>query len=380
MSSPLRRLAGTALAGSLALAAALPAPALAGAGGAIGGPLMGSRGVVVNLAPGLAPLPKQLPASSWLVADATTGQVLAARDPHGRFLPASTLKVLTAITLLPLLAPTQLVTVSEADAGVDGSKVGLVPHMRYAVSQLFTALLVVSANDAAEALADAAGGPVRTVALMNAEAAYLNADDTVAKTPSGLDAPGESSSAYDLALLARAALAIPAFRHYDEIVLSYMPAPHGHRFQIYTHNDLLTTYPGDIGGKNGYTSAAQGTYFGAATRGGHTIIVALMHANPDFWPMARGLLDWGFAVDGRISPVGQLVAPGPPAVPSVAPALQARTVRRAAAAHHPESLSLPLALAAASALLAGALRYRFRRRRRRPVGIPSKAPGGHWRL
>lgn len=381
MNSPARRLPGILLAASLAVLAAAPAPALAGGGGApLGGPLMGSTGVVVNESPGLPPLPAHLAASSWLVADATTGQVLAARDPHGRFLPASTLKMLTAVTLLPLLPPTRLVTVSEADAGIDGSKVGLVPHMRYSVAQLFTALLVVSANDAAQALADAAGGPQRTISLMNAEAAYLNADDTVAKTPSGLDAPGESSSAYDLALIGRAALALPAFRHYDEIVLSYMPAPHGRRFQIYTHNFLLTSYPGDIGGKNGYTIAARGTYFGAATRDGHTIIVTLMHATPDFWPMARALLNWGFAADGRIAPVGQLVAPGPPRVAVARPVVQPQGLRRVAQPHKRGIPTVPLGIAALSALTAGTVRYRYRRRRQGVVRISTGPPARRPRL
>jgi D-alanyl-D-alanine carboxypeptidase (penicillin-binding protein 5/6) len=272
---------------------------------------LGSRGVVVQPlagAPAL-PSPAQLPASSWLVADATTGQVLAAKAAHARFLPASTLKMLTAVTLLPRFTPSMRVRVSNADASVDGSRVGLVPGKRYTVATLFTSLLVVSANDAAEALANAAGGNRATLAAMNAEAHHLQADDTVAMTPSGLDGTGESSSAYDLALIARAGLAMPSFRHYVGIIRAKVPGRHHKHFAIYTHNQLLTTYRGDIGVKNGYTVAAMGTDVQAATRHGHTILVTLMHANPNFWPMARNLLNWGFAAEGKVTPVGSLVPP-----------------------------------------------------------------------
>lgn len=280
----------------------------------IGGPLLAASGVVERPLPGAPalPPPSNLPASSWLVANLTTGEVLAAKDPHGKFLPASTMKVLTADTLLPKLDPTSMVDATFKDATVDGSRVGLVPGMHYSVSKLFTCMLVVSANDAADALAQANGGIKHTVNQMNAEAVKLQADDTFAKTPSGLDGVGETTSAYDLALLAKAGLAMPSFRHYIATVRSRVPAPHHKHFAIYTHNELLTTYRGDIGVKNGYTVAAMGTYIGAATRGGQTIVVTLMHAYPNFWPMATDLLNWGFRANGKVEPVGTLVSPLPP--------------------------------------------------------------------
>jgi D-alanyl-D-alanine carboxypeptidase (penicillin-binding protein 5/6) len=334
------------------------------AGGVVGGDLLGSRGVVEQPLAGAPALPHNIGAvGSWLVADVDTGAVLAAKAPHARFLPASTLKTLTAVTLLPRLDPQQLVTATNADASVDGSKVGLVPGQRYSIATLFTALLVVSGNDAADALAQAAGGIPQTVSLMNAEARYLQADDTLARTPSGLDAPGETTSAYDLALIARAGLAMPAFRHYIGIVRGWMPAPHGKRFQIYTHNHLLTTYRGDIGVKNGYTVAAGATYVGAATRGGRTIVVTLMHAPPDFWPQARALLDWGFAADGHVTPVGTLVGPAQ-ATPTVQ---QVSHDTLAAGPHHVASGSIAswkVLLLATSAGLAIVVTTQRQRRRR----------------
>lgn len=333
--------------------------------------MLGSRGVVVDSQRGAPPLPKGLTAASWLVADADTGEVLAAKAPHVRHLPASTLKVLTAITLLPRLDPSQMVRASWQDAATDGTKVGLVPGMKYSVDTLFTSMLVVSANDAAGALAEAAGGIGPTVRLMNDTARHLQADDTNARTPSGLDAKGESSSAYDLALLGRAGLAMPAFRHYIGIVMDHVPAPHHKRFEIYTHDQLLTSYPGMIGGKNGYTVAASATFVGAARRHGHTILVTLMHAPPYFWPQAKSLLDWGFAADGKVVPVGQLVEPSTGKTTTV-PQHASRTTTVFLSAHRPSSpvASWQLLALAGSAAVAATVTARRMRRRTHALSLP----------
>ncbi|HET7406843.1 MAG TPA: hypothetical protein VFJ21_06855 [Mycobacteriales bacterium] len=338
---------------------------------AVGGPALASHGMVVDSDPGAPPVPADLTASSWLVADLDSGAVLAARDPHGRYLPASTLKTLTALTLIPLLDPDTVVRPTYDDIAVDGSKVGLVDTMGYPVRQLFTAMLVVSANDAADTLATAAGGIPKTLALMNAEAQKLRAYDTHAGTPSGLDAPGQTSSAYDLALIARAAMALPDFRSYVAIVHSAVSAPAGKTIDIYTHDRLLTNYPGAIGIKNGYTVAAQATFVGAATRNGHTLVVTLMHAAPSVWKEAERLLDWGFAAIGHVQPVGQLVDPQPDRTRATA-ALHAAPVRTSAAAQSGGGLgALPIGLGvSAVVLLIGSWLRRSATRRRRRYSLP----------
>jgi D-alanyl-D-alanine carboxypeptidase (penicillin-binding protein 5/6) len=278
-------------------------------------------------APALPP-PSALPASSWLVANLTTGEILAAKDPHGRYLPASTLKTLTALTLIPRLDKHASVKASFQSESVDGTQAGLVPGTGYRVSKLFTCMLVMSANDAANALAIANGGIRHTVAQMNATARGLQAYDTRADTPSGLDGPGETTSAYDLALIAQADYKIHAFRKYVGTETAVVPAPHHKHFQIQSHNDLLTTYRGDIGGKNGYTVAAQATYVGVARRNGQTLVVSLMHGYPLWAPMARSLLNWGFHANGKVQPVGTLVQPLPPN--------SGEEAARTAAAHNPQ--------------------------------------------
>lgn len=285
----------------------------AGRPAVLGGRQLASRGVIVNYpAHGRSPKLPAVPASAWVVADAGTGQVLAARDPHGLYRPASTLKVLTAIALMPVLSPGRQVVASKWAAGTEPSKVGLLAGRRYLVSDLFKALLMISANDAAVALAQATGSYAQGMAIINAEARRLRADDTVAKRPNGLDAPGQHVSAYDEALFARAALALPQFMQDEALRTARFPVRPRHWITLHTQNTMLDTFPGDLGGKIGWTTPARATFIGWARRGQRTLVVSILHATPlTELNTAAALLNWGFATDGRIVPVGTLVRPLP---------------------------------------------------------------------
>src|ERR1044071_3744751 len=163
-------------------AAASPSPAAIGPG--IGGAqLSGRRGLVHYPSGAVVPRLPKIKASAWVIADAATGQVLAAKDPHGWYRPASTLKVLTAISLIPALNPNAMVVASKQASTVSPNIVRLMRGHSYKVSDLFTALLTISANDAAMALAQATGSLRQGMAVINAEARHLQADDTVAGTP-----------------------------------------------------------------------------------------------------------------------------------------------------------------------------------------------------
>lgn len=301
-----RRLALAAAALVLPLLSTAPADAARPA--AVGGGQLASRATIV---PTGAPALPATSAASWLVADLDTGEVLGAKDPHGRYAPASTLKTLTAETLIPKLDRRTLVTPTWDDVNVDGSKVGLVTTVRYPVDELFRSMLVVSGNDAALTLATANGGVAKTVSEMNAEARRLQADDTRAVNDNGLDAPGQTSSAYDLALIARAGMQLPDFRDYVATKRARIRgAKPGTAIAMSSHDKLLWNYPGAIGIKNGFTVTARATFVGAATRGGRTLVVTLMRTNPRYWPEAAALLDWGFkALSLGVTPVGQLVEP-----------------------------------------------------------------------
>ncbi|MGO9295807.1 MAG: D-alanyl-D-alanine carboxypeptidase family protein [Streptosporangiaceae bacterium] len=304
----------------------------------VGGARLASPGVVVNYPARSARRVPRVPARAWVIADAGTGQVLAAKDAHGEFPPASTLKVLTAITLIPRLNPGALVRASRQATSVVPNVVGLIRGRQYRVAALFRALLMISANDAAVALAQATGSYSRGIGLMNAEAHRLQAYDVLAKDPNGLPAAGQHVSAYDLALIARQALRSPAFMRYDSTLVARFLVRPRHKVTLVNQNTLLTDYRGGIGGKIGWTEAAHATYIGLARRHGVTLIVTLLHCTP-LQEITSGerLLNWGFATDGKVAPVGTLVPPRPAARPAAAGASPspAATAARSAAAAKP---------------------------------------------
>ncbi|MET0763558.1 MAG: serine hydrolase [Blastococcus sp.] len=296
-------------------------------GSTVGGDGLDTRGTVV--ADGAPPLPEGLAAAGWLVADATTGDVLAARDPHGRYYPASTLKTLTLLTLAPVLDPAQVVTGTAEDENIEGSRVGLVTGGQYPVTLLFQALMMQSGNDAANALARAAGGVDATVEAMNETAARLGAYDTVAGTPSGLDVAGQSSSPYDLALIFRALLENPDTAAVLTTPTAQMPAiaDRSPGYQIQNQNPLLASYPGNLGAKNGFTDAARHTFVTAAERDGRRLVVSVMAT--ENVPLRAAdqavlLLDWGFSVPEGADGVGRLVGPADLTTPTPAPATTTR--------------------------------------------------------
>ena len=290
------------------------------------------------------------------MADADTGEILGAKDPHGRYLPASTLKTLTAVTLIPRLDPCQIYTPTAADLHAECTCVGVAAGVAYRIRMLFTGMLIYSGNDAANTLAGAYGGVDKTVAAMNAEAHYLKAYDTQAGTPSGLDTPGERSSAYDLALIARAGLAMPDFASYVSTRHVLFPvAKDGKTETKFTHVKLLPNYDGAIGIKNGFTVAAQATYVGAATRNGHTIIATLMHSTVGtaVWHEDAALLDWGFAAIGKATPVGQLVDPDQPPAPSSAASAAAGTTTSAGEPPPPRTAARPAVIITKESIVVG---------------------------
>jgi len=279
-----------------------------------GGAQLSVKGEQVNLGAGAQPVP-EIYARTWLIADATTGQILASKKAHVQRAPASTLKALTALTLLPNLDSAEPIRATKKAANIYGSRVGLKEGKKYTVDELFYAMMLPSGNDAAIALAQANGGVKQTVAQMNDVASALQATNTVVKNTSGLDAPGQVSTAYDLALVARAALAREDFRTYVSTKRTTFPTVKKARKTIYNSNRLLTGgYKGALGVKTGYTTKAGRTFIGAAERNGTTLIVVLMGIKETTKGAAEKLLDWGFANHDSVTPVGQLVEPTDPTI------------------------------------------------------------------
>lgn len=295
-------------------------------------------GTHVRPRPGAPEVP-DLTARAWLIADARTGEVLAAHDAHRKLAPASTLKTLFALTVLPILPagirhrvePEEL-----ADIGPGSSLVGVAEHRTYRVSDLWNGVFLSSGNDAVHVLAELSGGWRATARRMQAKARALGARDTRVKSPDGYDAPGQVSSAFDLAVFGRAGLRNPEFARYCAREEARFPARDGGSYGIVNTNRLLTgadgvePYRGLIGVKNGYTSNAGNTLVAAARRDGRTLVATVLNPRSDdgfaVYEEARALLDWGFKAAGRVDPVGSLDAlraeplRGPEAESAAAPA------------------------------------------------------------
>lgn len=280
-----------------------------------GGERMAECGLV--LPEGAPPLPSRLTPQSWVLADLDTGEVLAAHDPHARHRPASLIKVLLALVVIDELDPDATVRVTQQDANQEGTSVGIVPNKTYTVDKLLHGLLMHSGNDVAHALARKLGSVPAALGKMNALANKLGAKDTRAATPSGLDGPGMTTSAYDFGLLMRAAMNTPEFVEAVHTQRVRFPGRSGQPgYEVYNDNKLLGTYPGFIGGKTGFTDDARHTYTGAAERGGRRIVVSMLRGEQRPIRMsdqARLLLDYGFALAEEKTPaVGKLVEPPKP--------------------------------------------------------------------
>lgn len=261
--------------------------------------------------PGTAAIPDG-PAPNWIIADLDSGAILAERNGSAVTPPASTIKVLLALAVLDEVDLSATAVATDADVDVECNCVGARPGRSYTARQLLDGALLASGNDAANTLAELLGGPAAAVAKMNAKAAALGATATHAATPSGLDGAGGSGSTspHDLAVIFRAALGNPVFAQIVAQPSATFPAADGGQTVLTNTNELLTRYPGALGGKTGFTNAARKTYVGAAARDRRRLVVAMTYGlihegGPTYWDQAASLLDWGFA-QGPQASVGSL--------------------------------------------------------------------------
>ena len=287
-----------------------PAP-LAVPASPVGGDQLGSCGFV--LPQDAAQLPPATSAASWLIADLDSGNVLAAKDPHARQRPAALVKVLLAMVVLNELKPDTavLATDDDVETNKDAATIGLVPGKTYTVDQLVKAMLLKAGNDVPHALARQLGGVPKALQKMNALAKQLGAFDTRVVTVTGLDGPGMSTSAYDLALIYRQAMRMPAFAEAETTRSVVLPGVG----TVRNDNQLITSYPGAIGGLNSSTTDAHYTNISAASKQGHRLVVIMLRGDQQTSPMYRQgakLLDYGFSlVDAGTPKVGVLVDKAP---------------------------------------------------------------------
>lgn len=250
---------------------------------------------------------------SWILVDAESGDILAGQNYDEQRPMASTIKTLTSLALLPRLQYDSVYEAQPQETLTEGAHVGVLAGNTYTVEQLFHGMLMRSGNDAAVALADAYGYQ-RTLEAMNAEAQRVGATSTVAKSPNGLDRPGQVTTAKDLAQIYRVAIEDPRLQEILTVRQAEFPAkaptdPTSGRttFTIYNNDNLLESdYPGFMGGKSGFTSQAGRTYVAGADRDGHRYVVALLGIGGGTTETARKVFDWAFANAGSLQPIGEL--------------------------------------------------------------------------
>jgi len=221
------------LPGLLALALSLLAPA-AGAGSLPGAPKVDAR--------------------AFLVTNAATGDVLVSKNANARLPIASLTKLMTVDVALQHLSIDRYVTVSRLATEAGEESAGLRAGEEILVGDLVRAALIQSANDAADALADAASGGNRAlfISWMNEEAKQLGLTNTHFVRPDGLDAPHHYSSARDITRLAEWAMGLPEVR--QAVRLRRSTISRGR--VLATWNDLLGVFPGVVGVKTGHTDDA----------------------------------------------------------------------------------------------------------------------------
>ena len=233
-------------------------------------------------------------ARAYVVVSSVDGHTLAARDATTPRPMASITKLMTALVAVERLSLTDTVVVPAAATRIGESTLNLRPGQRVTVRDLVIGALVPSANDAATALAIAAGGTVdRFVALMNARARALGLNGTRYRNPHGLDEQGHASTARDTAVLLRTALRVPVIRRY-----AGMPRARLSNGRVVESTDnLIGRSRGFVAGKTGHTTAAGWSQVAFARVGGVGITVAVL-GSPTEGQRDRdleALLGFGFA-------------------------------------------------------------------------------------
>jgi len=310
---------------------------------------------------------------SWLLLDVDTGRVLDEHDDHTLRRPASTIKLLTVLTAKRHLKSTSEIEVSDVAAGMPARKIGLTAGETWPIDDIVDSAIVVSANDAAVALAEASAGSLADFSVQMTETARdLGAvDSPTVADPAGLDdnfanGGGDWISAWDLAIIGRAALRDPQIATLASSPIVRFTDPSGHAHRLLNHNKLLTMYQGANGLKTGYTKAAGNTLVASATRDGRTMLVVVLDA-PDLYGPVKALFDRGFATAPATEVGPKLVANALSVKPTAPRSSTSRTTMVVARTAGSSALGRDtgewIALAGAGAAVGG-LEVRRRRRRR----------------
>jgi D-alanyl-D-alanine carboxypeptidase (penicillin-binding protein 5/6) len=237
---------------------------------------------------------------AWILVDADSGAVLAAQNASEPRFVASLVKVMTAFVVLEHVLPDAEIPVSDVAAAQPAMRIGMETGQVWTRDDALHALLMVSANDAAYALAEAGGGDLEGFArLMQETGERLGTRHSTFLDPAGLNGAegfggGSKVSAYDVAIVARNALEVPELMHMAGLPTFEFDGGDGKHHQLSNHNKLLQRYEGATGLKTGYTRAAGSSLVATAQRNGRRMIAVVL-ASTDIYGSAAALLDQGFA-------------------------------------------------------------------------------------
>ncbi|MBQ3553516.1 MAG: D-alanyl-D-alanine carboxypeptidase [Clostridia bacterium] len=230
------------------------------------------------------------------VLDAQTGKILYEKNAYDRHSMASTTKIMTALVALERGNTEDIVTVSKNAAGTEGSSIYLKAGEKITLGDLLYGVMLASGNDAAIAVAEHIGGSVSGFAdLMNQKAKEIGAKNTQFKNPNGLDEEGHYTTAYDLALITKEALANPKFTEIASTWNKKISNGEESYLRVLTnHNKLLKQYEGCIGVKTGYTKKTGRCLVSAAERDNLRLIAVTLSA-PDDWRDHTNMLNDAFS-------------------------------------------------------------------------------------
>lgn len=234
----------------------------------------------------------QISARSAIAMDVVSDKVLYELDKDGRYPPASTTKLMTALVAMDLYSLDETLATPSSCVGIDGSMIGLLLGEKMTVRDLLTSLLVSSANDSACVLSSGKITQSEFIELMNEKVGKLGLDNTRFENPIGFDSPENLhySSSYDLYLLAKEAMKnefIAETVKLGETTLKSGISPR----KIYTTNHLLWAIPESYGIKTGKTLAAGEVLIYGYRLDQKDIIIVVMGSEERFID-TRYILDW----------------------------------------------------------------------------------------
>lgn len=245
--------------------------------------------------------PKGLYAYSALLMDKNSGRVLWDKKGYDERAMASTTKIMTCILALESCGMDEIVKVSKEASKAPKVKMYIKENEEYYLGDLLHALMLISSNDVAIAIAEHIGGTTEDFCkTMTKKAKELGAINTSYKTPNGLDAEGHYTTAYDLALITRYAMQNEAFvKLINTPSITFNEITTNRSFNITNKDAFLYMYDGANGVKTGFTSKAGYCFVGSAKRGDMELISVVLASgwpnNKTYkWADTKKIMDYGF--------------------------------------------------------------------------------------